>query len=108
MTSSNVYNMSRKGDNMTNIKYYRGTFSKANGELRTMFFVRSQDLPTTFVETNTKGTGNQRNLKEGLETVWDLQAQGWRTFNWRTADTDEVTSFEGNKEILNNFNNSNQ
>ena len=99
--------MSTKGDIMTNIKYYRGTFSKANGELRTMFFVRSQDLPTTFVETNTKGTGKQRNLKEGLETVWDLQAQGWRTFNWRTADTDEVTSFEGNEEILNNFNNSN-
>jgi len=99
--------VSTKGDNMTNIKYYRGTFSKSNGELRTMFFVRSKDLPTTFVETNTKGTGKQRTLKEGLETVWDLQAQGWRTFNWRTADTDEVVSFEGNQEILNNFNNSN-
>ena len=41
---------------MTNIKYYRGSFTKATGELRTMFFVRSEDLPSTFVESNTKGT----------------------------------------------------
>ena len=49
---------------MTNIKYYRGSFTKSSGELRTMFFVRSEDLPTTFVESNTKGTGKKRNLKE--------------------------------------------
>jgi len=92
---------------MTNIKYYRGTFSKSNGEIRTMFFVRATDLPTTFVEGNTKGTGKARLLKEGLETVWDLQAKGWRTFNWRTANTEEVTSFEADENILNNFDNSN-
>ena len=88
-----------------NIKYYRGTFTKNSGELRTMFFVRSEDLPTTFIESNTKGTGKTRNLKEGLETVWDLQSKSWRTFNWRTADTEEVVTFEGNENILNNFNN---
>jgi hypothetical protein len=93
---------------MTNIKYYRGSFTKSTGELRTMFFVRSEDLPTTFVESNTKGTGKKRNLKEGLETVWDLETQGWRTFNWRTANTEEVVSFESDETILNNFNNSNQ
>ena len=90
-----------------NIKYYRGTFTKASGELRTMFFVRTQDLPTGFIETNTKGTGRTRNLKEGLETVWDLQTRSWRTFNWRTANTEEVVTFEGDENILNNFNNSN-
>ena len=88
---------------MGNIKYYRGTFTKANGELRTMFFVRAGDLPDTFINTNTKGTGRTRNLKEGLETVWDLQSKSWRTFNWRTADTDEVTTFEADENILNNF-----
>ena len=92
---------------MTNIKYYRGTFTKASGELRTMFFVRTEDLPTTFIETNTKGTGKSRNLKEGLETVWDLQTKSWRTFNWKTADTEEVVTFQANENILNNFNNTN-
>ena len=88
---------------MGNITYYRGTFTKAGGELRTMFFVRAQDLPTNFVSTNTKGTGKPRNLREGMETVWDLQSQSWRTFNWRTANTEEVVTFEADENILNNF-----
>ena len=92
---------------MGNIKYYRGSFTKASGDLRTMFFVRTEDMPSTFITENTKGTGNERVLKTGLETVWDLQAVGWRTFNWRTADTDEVVTFEGEEDILNNFNNDN-
>lgn len=92
---------------MGNIKYYRGTFTKANGELRTMFFVRTNDLPASFINSNVKGAGNTRNLREGLETVWDLQSESWRTFNWRTADTEEIVTFEASEEILNNFNNSN-
>ncbi len=92
---------------MGNIKYYRGTFTKTGGDLRTMFFVRTEDMPTTFISENTAGTGKTRNLKEGLETVWDLQASGWRTFNWRTADTEEIVTFEGEESILNNFNTSN-
>lgn len=88
---------------MGNIKYYRGTFTKASGELRTMFFVRAGDLPDNFVTNNTKGTGQTRNLREGMETVWDLETQSWRTFNWRTADTEEVVTFEGDENILNNF-----
>lgn len=90
---------------MGNIKYYRGTFTKASGELRTMFFVRTEDLPNTFVEGNTKGTGKTRNLKEGMETVWDLETKSWRTFNWRTANTEEVVTFQADENILNNFNN---
>lgn len=88
---------------MGNIKYYRGSFTKASGELRTMYFVRSEDLPNTFIEGNTKGTGKKRSLKEGMETVWDLESKSWRTFNWRTADTEEVVSFDAEEAILNNF-----
>ncbi len=88
---------------MGNIKYYRGTFTKASGEVRTMYFVRSNDLPVNFVSSNTKGTGKTRNLREGMETVWDLQSKSWRTFNWRTANTEEVTTFEADENILNNF-----
>lgn len=92
---------------MGNIKYYRGSFTKANGELRTMFFVRTNDLPSTFVEGNTKGTGKGRNLKEGMETVWDLESRSWRTFNWRTANSEEVVTFQADENILNNFDTSN-
>ena len=92
---------------MGNIKYYRGSFTKSSGELRTMFFVRTEDMPSTFIAENTKGTGKTRNLKQGLETVWDLQASAWRTFNWRTADVEEMTTFEADENILNNFSASN-
>ena len=92
---------------MGNIKYYRGTFTKSSGEILTMFFVRSEDLPANFFENNTKGTGKPRNLREGMETVWDLQTKSWRTFNWRTANTEEVETFQADENILNNFNNSN-
>jgi hypothetical protein len=92
---------------MGNIKYYRGTFTKAAGDLRTMYFVRSGDLPNTFVNDNTKGTGKPRNLREGMETVWDLESKSWRTFNWRTADPEEIITFEADENILNNFSTSN-
>jgi hypothetical protein len=85
------------------MKYYRGTFQKANGELRTMFFVRTEDLPEHFLSSSTKGTGRVRNLSEGMETVWDLESQSWRTFNWRTANTEEVVTFQANENILRNF-----
>ena len=85
------------------MKYYRGTFQKANGELRTMFFVRTEDLPEHFLSSSTKGTGRVRNLSEGMETVWDLESQSWRTFNWRTANTEEVVTFQGDENVLWNF-----
>ena len=86
-----------------NMRYYRGTFTKANGELRTMFFVRPEDLPNEFITENTNGNGNRRALKEGQETVWDLKVGGWRTFNWKTADIEEIQTFETDENILNKF-----
>ena len=90
----------------TNVIFYKGTFTKSNGSNRTMYFVRSKDLPTTFIESNTTNSGRKRNLTEGLETVWDLESQGWRTFNWTTS-AGEVKTFTGSTEILNNFSTSN-
>tara|TARA_Y100000592_G_scaffold101100_1_gene185424 strand:- start:3745 stop:4029 length:285 start_codon:yes stop_codon:yes gene_type:complete len=89
-----------------NVVYYRGTFTKSNGTSRTMYFVRSKDLPNTFIESNVSNTGRTRNLSEGLETVWDLENQSWRTFNWTTTNG-TVDSFTGSTEILNNFSTSN-
>tara|TARA_R100000008_G_C3454133_1_gene100890 strand:+ start:173 stop:460 length:288 start_codon:yes stop_codon:yes gene_type:complete len=86
----------------TDVVFYKGTFTKSNGSDRTMYFVRSKDLPNTFIESNTTNSGRKRNLSEGLETVWDLENQGWRTFNWTTAYED-VRVFTGSTEILNKF-----
>jgi len=69
-----------------------------------MFFVRTEDMPTSFITENTKGTGKTRNLSKGLETVWDLQASAWRTFNWsKVTDNEEVETFQGDENILNKF-----
>ena len=89
-----------------NVIFYKGTFTKSNGSNRIMYFVRSKDLPNSFIETNVTNSGRKRNLSEGLETVWDLENQGWRTFNWSTI-TGEVKAFTGSTEILNNFSTSN-
>jgi len=70
----------------------RGTFIKANGEERQMNFVRLDNLPESFMDKNTLGTGTAPNLSEGQELVWDLDASGFRVFNWNTAVGD-VTEY---------------
>jgi hypothetical protein len=67
------------------MKAYRGTFKKKNGENRDMFFVRLSDMPTLVMEGLVKGTGKKRTLGEGLELVYDLDADGFRIFNWKAA-----------------------
>lgn len=69
-----------------------------------MYFVRSKDLPNSFVNEKVKNSNstNSRNLQEGFETVWDLQKQQWRTFNW-TSTKGDVETFDGSEEILNKF-----
>ena len=67
------------------MKGYEGTFTKANGDERAMTFVRVADLPDDFLATKVKNTGTQRTLKEGTELVWDIAAQGFRHFNWKTV-----------------------
>ena len=65
----------------------RGTFIKTNGEERQMNFVRLKNLPADFVDKNTTGTGSVPNLVEGMELVWDLDASGFRVFNWTVSYT---------------------
>jgi|TARA_E500000305_G_C4018651_1_gene237310 hypothetical protein len=74
------------------MKAYIGTFIKKNGEERTMKFVRLEDLPEKFITSKVKNTGTKRNLKEGLELVWDTDQSEFRVFNWSTTrgDIDET------------------
>ncbi len=75
------------------MKAYNGTFTKKNGDERTMRFVRMTDIPEKFIATQIKGTGRKSTLSEGLELVWDLDTHAFRMFNWKTVEGN-VTEIE--------------
>lgn len=76
----------------TDVKGFVGSFRKSNGELRRMRFVRIADLPENRIPTR-KTDKPPRNLCEGTELVWDLDQQGYRTFNFGTLE-DELARIE--------------
>ena len=63
------------------MKAYKGTFKKKDGEVRQMVFARIDDLPTSFVASKIVGAGNEQKYPEGMELVWDLEADNFRIFN---------------------------
>jgi len=83
------------------MKAYTGTFTKVDGSKRTMNFVRLTDLPDSFLAAQIKGRNlsetriraKARMVAEGKETVWDLEKNTFRIFNWKTT-TGEVTEIE--------------
>ena len=68
------------------MKAYKGTFKKKNGEARQMTFARLSDLPEQFLETRIIGAGSEQQYPEGMELVWDLEADNFRIFNWNTSE----------------------
>ena len=75
-------------------KTYTGTFTKRNGQARTMTFIKSSDSPL-----HVRGTGNSPRLSKGEEVVYDVNAKGYRVFNWNTAqglvtETNQHFSFD--------------
>ena len=68
------------------MKAYKGTFKKKNGDSRQMTFAKLADLPEQFLETRIIGAGSEQNYPEGMELVWDLEADNFRIFNWKSAD----------------------
>jgi len=68
------------------MRAYKGTFKKKNGEARQMTFARLADLPEQFLETRIIGAGSEQKYPEGMELVWDLEADNFRIFNWNTSE----------------------
>ena len=64
-----------------NVTIYTGTFTKVNGESRTMSFIRQGDLPSLMVNTSTI---NEMQKKTGSEVVYDTDRKQFRQFNWNT------------------------
>ena len=68
------------------MKAYIGTFKKKNGESRDMVFARLYDLPQKFLDEKVQGAGSEQNYPDGMELVWDLEADNFRVFNWKSAE----------------------
>ena len=68
------------------MKAFKGTFKKKNGESRQMTFAKLADLPEQFLETRIIGAGSEQKYPEGMELVWDLEADNFRIFNWKSVD----------------------
>ena len=64
-----------------NVTIYTGTFTKQNGENRTMSFIRQADLPSSMVNP---ATINEMQKKTGNEVVYDTERKQFRQFNWNT------------------------
>mgnify|MGYP003960457403 FL=1 len=63
--------------NTINTMVHTGTFTKADGSERTMRFVKWTDIPSSF-----RGNPKNLNVQSGaIETVYDVEAKGYRSFN---------------------------
>ena len=79
---------------MNQYKTYTGTFTKRNGQSRTMTFIKSSDIPQSFI-----GSGKPPRLSKGEEVVYDVNVKGYRVFNWNTTqglvtETNQHFSFD--------------
>ena len=59
---------------------YTGTFRNKSGFQREMRFIKVSDFPTSITSRFKK----TRQLKEGYETVYDVDLKQYRTFNYNT------------------------
>lgn len=81
------------------MQVYHMTFTKKNGQPRDISFVKTADLPETFLSANVAGTGAAREYKDGQELVWDIDADAFRIVNWNTVQgqvqiTEEELDFQ--------------
>ncbi len=68
-------------NNTINTTVHTGTFTKADGTQRTMRFVKLNDVPTGY-----RGNASGPNFKSpNVETVYDVDARGFRSFNHGTV-----------------------
>ena len=80
------------------LKLYEGKFLKKDGTSRTMKFIKTSELPPSFLEKMTKG-GTKPKLSDGFESVWDVESEGFRVFNHNTLQG-ELKTIEVTEDIL--------
>ena len=80
LSRNNNDSLHTTGGTMNQSKTYTGTFTKRNGQTRTMTFVKGADIPQSF-----RGSGKPPRLSQGEEIVYDVNAKGYRVFNHNTV-----------------------
>ena len=51
-----------------------------------MHFARLIDLPQKFLSERVQGAGSEQSYPDGMELVWDLEADNFRVFNWNSVE----------------------
>ena len=74
------------------MKAHKGTFKKKNGQAREMIFAHLYDLPETFLNKRAGG-GDSKTYEDGMELVWDIEADNFRVFNFNTIQG-EISTLE--------------
>lgn len=75
------------------MKVKQATFTKQNGQLRTMRYLPVTEMTKQGILPKTINNSNTKTLKEGYELVWDFDKDGLRTIN--------VSTIQGSpKEVL--------
>jgi hypothetical protein len=69
------------------MKAFKGVFRKKDGTKREMVFARIKDLPQKFVASRIVGAGSEQKYPQGMELVWDLEADNFRIYNYKTQDS---------------------
>jgi hypothetical protein len=62
---------------------YEGLFLKANGDLRSMRFIRLSDIPKNILEAKTHGNKSKPSRGD-IELVWDIDHRAFKYFNHKT------------------------
>ena len=71
----------------------KGTFTKINGEARTMRFVRLVDFPKGMISESAQQHVDRLQGLHGSEIVYDIDKQDYRAYNW-TKSSDESKSVQ--------------
>lgn len=68
------------------MKMYSGTFKKKDGSVRTINFVKLEDIPQEKLASMLTGGDNKRPTRAvGVELVFDVDLKEFRSFNWKTV-----------------------
>ena len=66
-----------------NVTIFTGTFTKINGEKRTMNFIRQSNIPKNMLNSRII---SEMQSKTGSEVVYDIDLRQFRLFNWNTLE----------------------
>lgn len=65
-------------------------FNKLNGDKRVMTCTLREDMKPAATKTDTMSQKKVREISDAVVSVWDVNAQGWRSFRYDRMNSAEV------------------